>query len=153
MQDTVHTTSHFAGGIIWRLGDEEEEFLVIEYESGAGKQIKFPGGTNNDRLGEEMVATLRREVEEETQLRVTMFKPIFQSEGPGHTKRFFLIPFELCHGNMRTLPMRDNDGDKLSPPFWHTAKELLRDPKKGGLFYTHRSALEAAVLELESNRV
>jgi len=141
---SLHTESHFAGILIWRDGEDGREYLVIEYDGGKGQQIKFPGGTNNDHPGEEMLATLAREMTEETGL-TPPENPlsIYEVEVTKHLKRFFLIPFEECGGTLRTVSKTD-DGDKLSPPFWRTGKELLVDMREGGIFYSHRPALMAA---------
>ncbi len=142
--------SHFAGIIITREGEEGMEYLVIEYQSGEGVQIKFPGGTNNDHPGEDMLTTLKCECEEETgliPLLDTLPEPIFSKtigdSGKEHTKSFFMVHLSQCEGRLRTEPKVD-DGDRLSPPFWRTKGELGVKVKDGGLFWSHRPALDAA---------
>jgi len=143
--------SHFAGVIIWRTGPDGIEYLVIEYDSGDGVQIKFPGGTNNDHPGEPLFGkegTFSREGTGETGLVIpddlSERDVIYVSRpDPNHTKHFVIVPFERCRGELRTSPKRDG-GDMLSPPFWRTAGELLVPVENGGLFWTHRKALEAA---------
>lgn len=138
-----HTGNHFAGAIFYRWGEDGWEYLVIEYDSGLGIQIKFPGGTNNDHPGERMVETLNRETLEETGLIPVNPQVSHVEEKPGrggkptHLKVFFAIDFAQCVGQLRTVPKLD-DGDRLSPPFWRTADEL-----RGVIFYTHAKALEA----------
>ena len=135
--------SHFAAIIIWRHGEDGVEFLVIEYDSGLGIQIKFPGGTNNDHPGDTVIETLHRETRDETGLVMPEEpKKIWDVTRRNHTKYAFLISFDSCAGNLRTLPMEDGE-DKLSPPFWRTYEEL-----RGEIYRTHAPMLEAAVKEL-----
>jgi len=141
-------SSHFTGAIVFQEGPDGMEFLVIEYDSGNGTQIKFPGGTNNDHLKEKPLGTLSRETEEETGLvpiEASLVERIYipgSKDKPPHTKLFYAIPFQTCWGELRTLPKKD-DGDYLSPPFWRTAKEL-----EGKIFHTHVPALRAIVSKL-----
>lgn len=146
--------THFAGIIIWQDGEDGEEYLVIEYDSGSGTQIKFPGGTNNDHPGEDMLTTLKRECAEETGLTPNISSlpaPVFSHEvgphGDRHVKQFFKIHVGHCTGELRTMPKVD-DGDKLSPPFWRTARELLVRVDSGGLFWSHREPLKEALKEI-----
>lgn len=143
--------SHFAGIIITQMGEDGTEYLVVEYDSGNGTQVKFPGGTNNGHPNETVLETLKRECEEETGL-IPEFpscvSPIFVGtvggDGGGkHRKYFFTVDISQCRGSVRTSPKVD-DGDKLSPPFWRTKKELLVHVKDGGLFWSHRPALHNA---------
>jgi ADP-ribose pyrophosphatase YjhB (NUDIX family) len=135
--------SQFAGGIVYRPGEDGLEYLVIEYDSGQGIQIKFPGGTNNDHPGEPIFDTLCREYPDETGLRLHDPKPVHseskkQTGGGEHHKIWFTAAFEQCEGELRTEPKKDG-GDLLSPPFWRTYQEL-----KGKIYYTHAKALEKA---------
>jgi len=149
---TASQDTHFVAIVICRDGEDGREYLVIEYDSGDGKQIKFPGGTNNDHPGELVLDTLSREVLEETGLTLPPHPPqmwsgaMIPNKGgkPGHHQKFaYVVTEEACQGAMRKMPLVDN-GDKLSPPFWRTEAELLIDVNKGGLFWTHRPMLHAA---------
>lgn len=144
--------SHLAVAVVWRDGEDGREYLVIEYNSGEGIQIKFPAGTNNDQPGECPLETLHRELPEETGLTASgEVKCIWvgtrtRNRGgkPGyHQKLAFMCEESQCQGTLRTTWMNDG-GDKLSPPFWRTAAELFQSPSDGGLFVTHRPILEAA---------
>lgn len=143
--------SLFSGLLIWRDGDDGREYLVIEYDSGEGTQIKFPGGTNEDHPGETALETVHRECRSETNLvmptdpmLIWSTKPTRNRDGGGtHQKHFFLIRFENCAGEMRTDPLKD-DADRLSPPFWRTKEELIVHVNEGGLFWSHRDALHRA---------
>jgi ADP-ribose pyrophosphatase YjhB (NUDIX family) len=145
--------SQYTANIITRLGDEGREFLVIEYDSGDGAQIKFPGGTSNDHPGETVLETLHRETRDETGLvlpvePVEVYKKSFpdreSGKGGTHTKYAYTIEFDQCAGTLRTQSMVDG-GDRLSPPFWRTAQELLVKVESGGLFWTHRPMLQSAI--------
>lgn len=150
--------SHFSANIITRDGIDGKEYLVIEYDSGDGTQIKFPGGTNIDHPGETPMETCHRETRDETGLvmptdptEIWKSKPIKDREsstGGFHTKYAFTTPVERCAGVLRTEPMLDGK-DRLSPPFWRTAPELLVDVKNGGLFWSHRQMLSAAIEEFK----
>lgn len=150
--------SHYVAEIIYDEIDGETVYLVLEYDSGQGKQVKFPGGTNNDKPGETVDETLHRELRKETGLvLVAEPKAVFEKTCPArpgqglHRKYAFLSPFSQCAGELRTIPIREDGdgGDLLSPPFWRTAEELL-DPERFGyeksdkLFPTHIPMLEAA---------
>lgn len=140
--------SHYTAHLITRDGEDGREYMVIEYNSGEGVQIKFPGGTNNDHLEESELETLHRETHDETGLKfaveptqVYKSRPIPDKKNCGfHTKYGFHSEFSNCSGNLRIQQM-DDQGDKLSPPFWRTAKELLVEIEKGGLFWSHRPML------------
>ncbi len=141
--------SHYAGLFIYQEGEEGFEYLVVEYDSGDGKQIKVPGGTNNDHPGEPLFGkdgTLCREGKVETGLIVpsdlTDSDIVFVDPKRDHDKIFVAVPFERCLGKLRTTELND-EGDLLSPPFWRTARELLVRVEDGGLFWTHREALKA----------
>ena len=142
--------SDFAAIVIWREGEDGPEYLVIEYDSGRGIQIKFPGGTNDDHPGETVLETLHREVRDETGLVLpvtpkliwTLTYPAKPRRDP-HTKHAFLIPFEKCAGILRTEPRVDQGGDKPSPPFWRTAEEL-----ENTIFHTHKLILVSARREV-----
>lgn len=149
---TAPYDTHFVAILICREGRDGREYLVIEYDSGDGKQVKFPGGTNNDHPGEQILDTLAREALEETGLVIPRHPPQVwagpkvpnKGDKPGfHQKFAFIIPEGACQGTMRTMPLTDN-GDKLSPPFWRTEAELLVEVNKGGLFFTHREMLHSA---------
>ena len=140
-----HTESHLAAHLIMDEIDGERVYLVFEYDSGKGVQVKFPAGTNNDHPGEEILLTLDRETHEETGLTSRNPQLVHKDErSRGHVKFFFISHFRECDGELRKEERVDDDGDRQSPPFWRTAKELMVDPKDGGLFYTHRKALEEA---------
>ncbi len=158
--------SHYAAGIIVDFEGDEPSFLVLEYDSGKGRQIKFPGGTNVDKPGETADETVHREVRQETSL-VFVRDPlkIYERRLPprngegSHTKYAFLIDYSDCGGDMRIQPFQEGGGggDHLSPPFWRTASELLNPEAYGfkkddGLFSTHRPMLEAALMELKKRK-
>lgn len=144
------TDSHFSAVLIWREGEDGREYLVIEYDSGEGTQIKFPGGTNTDHPGETPLETAHRECRDEVSLVMPKDPALMYSSRPKrsqdgngmHLQHFFLIRFEDCAGNMRLEPKREGT-DNLSPPFWRTQDELLIPPERGGLFFSHRDALIA----------
>ncbi len=147
--------SHYCAHLITREGEDGREYMVIEYDSGEGTQIKFLGGTNVDHLGETKMETVHRETRDETGLvlprdPVEVYKsaPIPDRRNGGfHTKYAFHSELENCVGTLRTEPMNDN-GDKLSPPFWRTADELRVSVEQGGLFYSHRPMLETCEARL-----
>ena len=67
---------------------------------------------------------------------------------PGsHHKLFFPIEESETTGEIRQIPITDLGGDKLSPPFWRTASELL-EPERHDLastdaiFKSHQLALK-----------
>jgi len=149
--------THASIAVLFREGEDGLEFLVMEYDERKGGeiQIKFPAGTNKDQTEETLIQTLAREVLEETGLIIPVSTRWIWSgpreenrrdrDGPGtHQKVAFLIPLNECRGEMRKLPMLDTGGTWLSPPFLRTAGELLIPVEEGGLFYTHRPALEKA---------
>jgi hypothetical protein len=146
--------SHFSANIITRDGIDGIEYLVIEYDSGEGVQVKFPGGTNLDHPGETPLETCHRETRDETGLvmpvdpiEVWKSPPIKDNEsatGGFHTKYAYTTHVDRCAGTLRTDAMVDGK-DRLSPPFWRTASELLVPVKNGGLFHSHRRMLEGAI--------
>lgn len=152
----VSIYTHLSIGIVCRDGEDGREYLVQEYNSGDGIQIKFPGGTNADQLHETPEETLAREYPEETGLelprdarKIWSSNKMKNADGqPGfHQKIAFIAEMKNCRGTLRTEPM-DDGGDFLSPPFWRTAEELLTNVRNGGLFWTHRPALQAAMIHM-----
>ncbi len=148
----IHDT-HLSIAVIVEEGNEGLEYLVFEYDSGDGVQIKFPAGTNKSRPNESAAQTLFREVKEETGLILPSSTrwiwsgprtPNSHGELGSHQKIAFVASFKDCRGEIRTFPMVDDDGNRLSPPFWRTYEELIVPAEEGGLFYTHRHALEEA---------
>ena len=143
--------SNYSAVIVYREGEDGREYMVLEYDSGEGIQVKFPGGTNVDHPGETPVETAHRELRTETGLVMTrdpdkiwnsLPKPD-RKNGGVHIKHAFMISLGECAGVMRTDFLND-DGDRLSPPFWKTEAELLVDVSTGGLFWTHREMLHVA---------
>ncbi len=120
----------YAGAIIYRENefDGMVELLVIDTKSLHPKythkpmQTKFIGGTEEGHAEEDrdMLGTLRRELTEETDLRLPeeyVPEVIWIKEIPGHTKNFFLIPSFVLLGELR-LVEKTIDGDWMSPPYW-----------------------------------
>ncbi len=151
--------NQFCSLVVHRLGDEGREYLVQEYNSGDGTQIKFPGGMggpSTDRPGETPMETLRREALDEVYVVIpkeneprfiVAYTPTPNEDGGFHHKLFFPIEESETTGEIRQIPITDLGGDKLSPPFWRTASELLEPERHGfnrsdAIFKSHQLALK-----------
>lgn len=148
-------------------GKKVREFLVIEYVSkkfAREVQIKFPGGTNVDHPGDTALETVHRETRDELHIVMPVdpvliyTKEVQDRAGSGsiHTKMAHIINYDECAGTLRTEWMKerrgdveDKDEDELSPPFWKTTEELMVEVDQGGLFWSHRPMLEAALKYLK----
>lgn len=124
--------------------------MVIRYEVGSWKTIRFPGGTNRSHPGESPKETIKREWEIEVggELGEVTGRPHFEPTGPGHTKMFFLLgPEAFSEDGWRTRTHIDKSTRRpdecLSPPVWMSEKELRKV-----IFKPHRRPFEAACSEI-----
>ncbi len=146
-QSTPVRSKHNSCVVVWRIGETGQvEFLTIDvnttYEGGqtSGWQTKFPGGGNRIET-EKKETTAQRELLEETGL-VVLIHDLVQiwehSPNDTHTRYGFLVPYDKCQGELRTVRQVDN-GDDTQPPRFMSVDEL-----KHVLFRTHQPAfLEA----------
>jgi len=145
--------SHFVCVVVHRRSPAtgEVELLVVDSRSTDPRtgrksrvQVKFPGGTNQERPGESVAETRDREAWEETRLAFLASKQIWRREAGSHTRYGFLVDYDSdCRGEMRTRPMLDDDRDELTAPRWVAAELLGRE-----LFHSHQEYYLAACREL-----
>lgn len=144
---------YFAGGVIYRKGPNGLELLAVTVKTTEARfqdqkpQVKFPGGTNDGHPEDRGVLdTLRREIEEETGLRVkkeARLEMIYYEklkadpfrQRPPHFKEFYLVSFDECEGELRSEESRGTD-TMVSVPRWYEVDEL-----KWVLYRTHQKAL------------
>ncbi len=148
----------FAGAVIYRVNEKGVlEFMVMDCKSTdpkyAGKpmQTKFVGGTEDGHLTEDVtvLGTLRRELTEETDMRIPENDPfvlIHSDNLPGHFKNFYLIAFDTLEGVLRSEP-KTIEYDWMSKPYWVDYQTACRV-----LFRTHQPALIKAHDRLEVKR-
>ncbi|PIQ66277.1 MAG: hypothetical protein COV96_02575 [Candidatus Zambryskibacteria bacterium CG11_big_fil_rev_8_21_14_0_20_42_18] len=148
--------THFVAAVVFALDRKSGEwkFLVIDYRSKdprTGKltsiQTKFPGGTNKECPDETTEDTCKRELEEETGLCFSHRNSLRiwdKVVSPGHNKCAFLVPYDSCTGQLRQEEI-DDDGDKLSKPYWATEKELA------WIFHSHEEIFKKAINFLHSS--
>jgi hypothetical protein len=139
--------THYVCVVIHRLNPEtrELEFLVLDYrfvdrKTGRRSRLhtKFPGGTNQECVGESVPTTRDREAREETYLIFSKSKQIWKASGQYHVKYGFLVDWTDCWGQLRQVPIVDGR-DELSPPRWVNASTLGRE-----LSYSHQDVYLAA---------
>lgn len=149
-------SSWYAAGVIYRRVRGRLEFLVIDiiFTSERYKhtpmQTKFVGGKSNkdDKV---ILDTLRREIMEETDLILRDFYTpncIHEVNKKTHSQKFYLIPFEVLSGMMRT-EILEMEGEQLSPPYWLAVEPLGAER----VFVTHQAAFNAAVKKLSGQAV
>lgn len=147
----------YAACVIYRrLDNGVVVYLVIntkslhpDFKDRSKVQTKFPGGTEQGHEEEDVTIedTRDRELFEETHMRIREgFKPevIHKEVLPnGHTKVFFLIPFEMLVGELRTEE-KTVDNDWMSPPYWLNRFSLVHI-----LYQSHQSAFTKAIRRVE----
>jgi predicted NUDIX family NTP pyrophosphohydrolase len=145
----------YAGCIIYRKVDGVVEYLVIDTKSlhpsflGRSKvQTKFVGGTEDGHAEEDkdIIGTRDRELFEETHMRIKGGDNplvIHTETLPGHVKVFYLIPFEVLEGELRTEE-KTIDFDWMSPPYWMDRYALAH-----ALYKSHQSAFIKAIARVE----
>jgi 8-oxo-dGTP pyrophosphatase MutT (NUDIX family) len=132
---------HFSGVVLVRKEGAKPQVLIQPYLYRGQFQVKFPGGTNEGRPGENPETTACREVLEETSLLLSGRLVLIHEEKipPNHTKRFYVTNSAV--GNMRTKVKLDDGEEDLLPPEWREVNEsLVRE-----MFPSHRPALLAAI--------
>lgn len=139
---TTKKASHFCGAIFWMLNHGRLEFGFIKNFQSSVVQFKFPGGTDKQE-GEHPHQTLYREVLEEVGVEIFGARHLSNYEFDdkrGHKKLFFLIDPKSFVGDFRTVELKDDDGEILSPLIWQSAVSL-----KGKMFGQHAVALKCAI--------
>jgi len=143
---------HFACAVICRQTREGMEALVLDSISTDPRtgrksevQIKFPGGMQKG--SEEPFNTMRREVLEETGLKVERGREVYKAPSPSDPKLIqfgYLVEIDDCSGRLRDQkPIVDGD-TVLSQLRWVD----LRVIRRGGLFPTHHGVFLAALRDL-----
>ncbi len=106
-------------------------------------QTKFPGGTNDGHPDTGPLDTLRREVEEETGLKIKFGAKIMmihrEQPNSSHFKEFFLVPFTDCEGELLNRSTQGTD-TKVSAPRWVKLDEVGRE-----LYGSHQRPLMSAL--------
>ncbi len=145
----------YAGCIIYRETDGVVEYLVIDtkslhpsFKDRAKVQTKFPGGTEDGHLEDDkdIIGTRDRELFEEIHMRIKSgYSPlvIHTETLPGHFKVFYLIPFEMLEGEIRTEE-KTVDLDWMSEPKWMNRHKLAHV-----LYKSHQSAFIRAIERVE----
>ena len=130
---TITHQRHFACAVICRRTREGLQALVFESVTTnprtgrAGKiKLKFPGGMQKGL--ETAFETMTREVQEETGLKVTGARRVYERESPENRKIIqfgFLVEIDDCTGVLHTRGMRDGN-TTLSKPTWVDVRVILR---------------------------
>lgn len=145
--------THFCALLIWRINrNGRPEFLVVKYNR---RDIKFPGGTNNDRRDETVDETLHREIRKETGLVLPKTPGLLFSTDPvdnrppdppgTHQKYFYLTRYEDCAGEVVEGEFREDESGDWLEVMWVAADELLRPQSRFAIYQTHRRPLQQAL--------
>lgn len=132
---------HFSGVVLVRTNGTRPQVLIQEYIYHNTTQIKFPGGTNENRPGENPTVTANREFLEETGLLLNdELVLIFEDRSiPGHAKFFYLAA--NAEGEVRTRLKEDDGEEDLLPPTWVDVDKALITT----IYHTHKPALRKAM--------
>lgn len=143
--------AHFACAVICRRTREGMEALVfdsVSTEPRSGRrskvQIKFPGGMQKG--SEKPFDTMRREVSEETGLKVERGREVYRAPSPSDPKLIqfgYLVEIDDCSGRLRNKKLMDGNTE-LSNLRWVN----LRVVERGGLFPTHHGVFLSALKDL-----
>ena len=133
--------SHFCAVALLGVGAQYHRacVLVQEYHYQGQRQLKLPGGMNEE--GESPLQAAVREFEHETGLvlaRSAVFE-VRRMDFDDHSKHFFVAI--QAEGEMRSEPMRDTGGEILEPPVWRDVDyDLLME-----IFPSHKEGVINAI--------
>lgn len=143
---------HFACAVICRRTREGMEVLVfdsVSTEPRTGRkskvQIKFPGGMQKG--SEKPFDTMRREVWEETGLKVERAREVYREPSPSAPKLIqlgYLVEIDDCAGRLHDKKLIIDGNTEQSNLRWVN----LRVVRRGGLFSTHHEVFLSALKDL-----
>lgn len=144
--------AHFACAVICRRTREGMETLVFDSVSTDPRtgrksevQIKFPGGMQKG--SEEPFNTMKREVREETGLKVERGREVYRAPSPSDPKLIqfgYLVEIDDCSGRLYDKKLITDGNTELSNLRWVN----LRVVRRGGLFPTHHGVFLSALNDL-----
>ncbi len=145
----------FSGGVIWKKEGNDLYFLLQGNTStnpryGFDTQVKFPGGGNNEHPEDiTPIHTLRREIMEETNLRIkddADLPVLCEIPKLWGYKQFFYLIHESAIESMEDLrkEVKYDEDSRLDPPTWVHVSEA-----KLAVYKTHQPPLAQAIREID----